>query len=485
MSFYHPRIVCTAIATLALALLLIAPSDYAAAAPVLGGQLYGTGGTVTVEVLPADANDTSELRLCSPGQERLIATNREVGRVVNLGSFPSGEELIFCIVNLVHGDKFFMGPASRNPDGIEHAVVDQIGPTTAIVGFEDVFGGYDRDFNDNRFEFSGVVPEPNRSPAAADDEYSTPEDTTLTLPASGVLANDSDPDGDSLTATLVAGPAHGTVTLTPDGSFAYVPAANYQGEDSFTYEANDAELDSNEATVTIDVESLNDPPVAADDEYSTPEDTPLNVPSSGVLANDSDPDGDSLTATLVAEPSHGAVTLEPDGSFTYQPVANYSGPDGFTYTASDGVLGSNTTTVNITVQSINDPPECNSVLVNVASLWPADHKLVLLSVNGGTDSEGGPVVLAIGAVTQDEPVDGLGDGDTAPDAVLGQQSNEVLLRAERSGKGDGRVYTVSYSVSDSGGGTCSGSVTVAVPHSRGQGSNVVDSGQNFNSFSGQ
>ena len=87
----------------------------ASAEPMLGGQLYGMGGRVTVEILLADANDTSELWLCSPGPERRIATNRDVGLVVDLGTFASGTELVFCIVNLNHGWKFFIGPGRPQP----------------------------------------------------------------------------------------------------------------------------------------------------------------------------------------------------------------------------------------------------------------------------------------------------------------------------------------------------------------------------------
>src|SRR2546425_2590286 len=78
----------------------------------------------------------------------------------------------------------------------------------------------------------------------ADDSYSTPEDTTLTVAAPGVLANDTDVDGDPLTAILVNGPAHGTLSLNSDGSFTYTPALNYNGPDSFTYKANDGQVDS-------------------------------------------------------------------------------------------------------------------------------------------------------------------------------------------------------------------------------------------------
>jgi VCBS repeat-containing protein len=196
----------------------------------------------------------------------------------------------------------------------------------------------------------------NRAPAAVDDAYSTAEDMALTVAAPGVLGNDTDPDGDSLSAVLGSGPAHGSLTLNPNGSFAYTPAANYNGPDSFTYHASDGTLTSNLATVTITVTAVNDAPTAAADAYSTAEDTALTVATPGVLGNDTDPDGDPLSAWVGAGPSHGTLTLDADGSFVYTPDANYNGPDSFTYRASDGSLESNLATVTITVTAVNDTP---------------------------------------------------------------------------------------------------------------------------------
>jgi hypothetical protein len=93
----------------------------------------------------------------------------------------------------------------------------------------------------------------NRAPVAVNDSYTTEVGTTLTVPADGVLDNDSDSDGDTLTPTLVAGPSQGTLTLSPDGSFTYTPNAGVTGQDTFTYTANDGKADSNVATVTISV----------------------------------------------------------------------------------------------------------------------------------------------------------------------------------------------------------------------------------------
>src|SRR5262249_11467863 len=197
----------------------------------------------------------------------------------------------------------------------------------------------------------------NDVPIAGNDTYTTDEDTTLTVAAAGVLANDTDADNDPLTAVLVTGPQHGTLTLNTNGSFTYSPAGHYHEPDSFTYKANDGQANSNVATVSITVNSVNDVPVAAADSYSVLEDNTLTVPvATGVLANDTDADGDPLTAQLVASVSHGTLTLNADGSFTYTPAANFNGTDSFTYKASDGQATSAVTTVTITVTAVNDVP---------------------------------------------------------------------------------------------------------------------------------
>src|SRR4029079_15707860 len=132
------------------------------------------------------------------------------------------------------------------------------------------------------------------------------------------------------------------VTLASDGSFTYTPAANFNGTDSFTYTATDGTAVSNVATVTITVTAVNDAPVAVADAATTPEETAVN---GSVLTNDTDVDaGTTLTASLVATASNGAVTLNADGSFTYTPAANFNGTDGFTYTATDGTATSNVAT---------------------------------------------------------------------------------------------------------------------------------------------
>ena len=286
----------------------------------------------------------------------------------------------------------------------------------------------------------------NVAPVAVDDGYATTMDAALTVDAPGVLANDSDVDGDALTAVLAGGPSNGTLTLNGDGSFSYTPNAGTVGDDSFTYVANDGTANSNIATVTVTVSlgnvapvldaipaqsvvqgetvnftatasdangdtltfslsdapadatidgasglftwatdaadaaglytatvivsdgvltdsqsvditvtALNVAPVATDDAYTTITDTTLDVTAPGVLANDTDTDGDTLTAALVSGPSNGTLTLNGDGSFSYTPNAGFTGGESFTYVANDGTEDSNVATVAITVDAVVTP----------------------------------------------------------------------------------------------------------------------------------
>ena len=171
--------------------------------------------------------------------------------------------------------------------------------------------------------------------------------------AQGVLANDTDVDEDDLTAVLESSPSHGLLTLNAAGTFVYSPAAGFIGVDSFTYRASDGELTSNLATVTITVTPVNHAPLAVDDLYEVDEDMVLTVPAAtGVLSNDSDPDSDVLTASLVDGPEHGVLSLSPSGAFVFTPAADFNGQDSFTYRAYDGQAYSALASVTITVHEV-------------------------------------------------------------------------------------------------------------------------------------
>ena len=194
----------------------------------------------------------------------------------------------------------------------------------------------------------------NAAPQAADDAFTTQEDTPLTVAAPGVLGNDTDGNQDPLSVILISGPANGVLRLNADGSFTYVPDADFFGADSFTYQASDGELDSGVATVFLTVTAVNDAPVANADVFGVGEDALLEGES--VLGNDTDADNDVLAAVLVSSTSNGTLTFNADGSFVYLPDADFFGSDSFTYRARDAAAESETATVTINVGAVNDAP---------------------------------------------------------------------------------------------------------------------------------
>ncbi len=276
----------------------------------------------------------------------------EVG-AVNSSSVPTGgnEQLFFQVTFTASGAVGNMITLTTDPADNPIHETAFFDPTTPLTPADITFGSA-------TIDIVAVSPNP---PVVVDDTYTINEDTTLVTVAGGmppgVLDNDSDPDpGDTLTAILVSGVTHGTLNLNNDGSFTYQPDPNFNGVDSFTYVANDGGQNSNStATVTINVTSVFDPPDAVDDSYATPVSTALVVPAAtGVLSNDTQGDGPALTASLLAAPANGQVTLNADGSFVYVPNAGFIGTDTFTYTASGGAL-SDTATVSIEVGDIRAP----------------------------------------------------------------------------------------------------------------------------------
>jgi len=233
----------------------------------------------------------------------------------------------------------------------------QSGTTRTNTNGQPVFFGYGTSAitTAGRFTFGGGTT--GNPPTAYPDAYPVVHDRTLTVSAPGVLGNDSDPDGDALSAAVVAAPLHGTLTLNANGSFTYKPAAGYTGSDSFTYAASDGILASSPATVALSV--TDQAPAATNDSYKTGKGKTLAVSAAGVLGNDSDPDGDPLTAVLASGPANGTLTLNANGSFSYTPNAGFTGIDSFTYRANDKALDSTPATVTINVAA---PPNLQSVV---------------------------------------------------------------------------------------------------------------------------
>ena len=129
---------------------------------------------------------------------------------------------------------------------------------------------------------------------------------------------------------------------------------------------------------------------------------------------------------------------------------------------------------------LNGPPVCTAAAPSIASLWPANHQMVDIHILGLTDPDNDALTVTITAITQDEPVNGTGDGDTGPDAA-GLGTSTAQLRAERAGNGNGRVYHISFSAADPLGYTCTGAVNVSVPKNQGKYGAAIDDGPLYDS----
>ena len=263
---------------------------------------------------------------------------------------------------------------------------------------------------------------------AVDDSYTIDEDRNLVADGvanPGVLANDTtDGVGALCVVWFDIASLQGTFAAAADGSglFEYHPTANFNGSTSFSYGVAarvgpDCPTTAEDtATVTITVAPVNDAPSATADFFAALADRTLNVAAPGVLGNDSDVDGDSLTAVKVNSPAHGVVTLGADGGFSYTPADGYVGPDAFTYRASDGQATSPIRVVNLTVSAIPPtptptPPPTPTAVPPTASPQPSPTETPLPSDSGLASPlpvETGIVASPSPSPTPSEPVAGSG-----------------------------------------------------------------------------
>jgi hypothetical protein len=184
----------------------------------------------------------------------------------------------------------------------------------------------------------------NDPPIANAQSITTPQDSPL-----AIVLTASDLDGDALTYSVVAGPAHGSLSGTAP-TLTYTPATLYSGADSFTFKANDGTADSNVATVSVTVTHVNHAPVASAQSVTTNEDT-----AKAIVLVATDVDNDPLTYAVVTAPLHGTLTGTAP-NVTYTPAPNYSGTDAFSFKANDGVADSAPANVVITINAVNDAP---------------------------------------------------------------------------------------------------------------------------------
>ncbi len=265
-------------------------------------------------------------------------------------------------------------------------------------------------------------------------------ETDAALTTSGTLtSSDVDNTDDSFTANSVVGTI-GTFSIDAAGAWSFTANSAFDelnSGDSYTETFNVTSADGTASSVTITINGTNDAATVVDDSVSGNEDTAV---VDNILSNDSDVDGDALTASAVSGPSNGSLTLNADGSFSYTPNANWNGTDSFTYTANDGALDSNVATVTITVNPVNDTPTVTSSAVTAATEDAAySYTITTGDVDGDAMTITAPVLPAWLTLVDN------GDGTatlsgTPTNAEVGDHS--VVLQVSDSSSTDTQNFTL-------------------------------------------
>ncbi len=337
---------------------------------------------------------------------------------------------------------------------------------TAVSTFGVVTSTPDPDPTNETASGSTVVTHGPQPPVAADDAASTDKASPIQIPASDLLLNDNDANGDPLTVTSVDDSstkgtvvlAGTTVTYDPNGQFPNLGEGE-TATDTFDYTISDGNGGTSTATVTVTIDGMNDDPVATNDQVSTDGNLPLQIPSSQLLGNDTDTNGDVLILTSVDDSSTKGTVVLAGMTVTYDPNGQFpnlgegeTATDTFDYTISDGNGGTSTATVTVTIGGVNDDPVATNDQVSTDDSLPLQIPSSQLLGND-TDTNGdvltltsvddsstkGTVVLAGTTVTYDPngQFPNLGEGETATD-------------------------TFDYTISDGNGGTSTATVTVTI-----------------------
>ncbi len=295
------------------------------------GSLDSADATVTIGVTPVNDAPVANPQSLSISEDSSVAITLE-------GSDREQSPLTYTIVTQPH-----LGTLSGTPPNLTYT------PDANRYGSDSfAFKVNDGTLDSAPATVTITVEAVNDIPVAEDLNLSTQEDTNLSVT---LVGSDTD-SGDTLSYRVVTPPAHGTLSGTAP-NLTYRPNRDYNGADSFSYRVSDSRADSALATVTLQVEAVNDAPATTQQGTVTLDEDG----SAAIKLLASDADGDTLTYILDTNASHGTLT-DPDssGNLTYMPDPNYYGADSFSYHVSDGVLRSDSRTVSIDVQSVNDAP---------------------------------------------------------------------------------------------------------------------------------
>lgn len=326
------------------------------------GTVSSNVGTITIRVFAVNDAPVAELVILETPSDvavngRMVATDPDNPNLTySIVTQPSSG--VLSNVDLAAGTfTYTPNPGTAGIDSFTYTATDgQLTSNTATV----------------RIQVNYV----NQPPTASDQTLSTPEDTSV---AGRLRATD---DLGGVTFAIVSAPLRGTITSfnAQTGEFTYVPKLNHYGPDPFTFSVSDGEF-TDEGTVTIDVQPVNDAPVAAAVWlYSTTEDTSL---SAKLLA--SDVDNDPLTYAILSPPASGTLNLDTaTGQFTYTPAADASGRMSLTYQASDGLLTSNIGTLYIDITPVNDAPVAADVALTTDEDQPLSGQVTATDVDNAS-----------------------------------------------------------------------------------------------------
>ncbi|MGA1842897.1 MAG: tandem-95 repeat protein, partial [bacterium] len=294
------------------------------------GKAYSNTATVTVNISPVNDAPVAYSNSLDTYENTTLAIDLT-------GSDVDGNILTYTIVTQpLYGTLSGTAPNLTYLPGTNYSGSDSF-----------TFNVFDGVAYSNTATVSITITSVNDPPTAKAETFTTQEDVAIykTLSATDI-------DGDGLTYSIVANGTKGIAVITnaSTGTFRYTPNKDMNGADSFSFKVNDGKIDSNTATITVNITPVNDAPVADSQSLATDENIALTINLTG-----NDVDGDILTYTIVAQPSHGTLSgTVPD--LTYTPHTNYSGSDSFSFNVYDGVVSSNTTSVSITIYPVDDPP---------------------------------------------------------------------------------------------------------------------------------
>ncbi|MEM7256310.1 MAG: Ig-like domain-containing protein [Pseudomonadota bacterium] len=279
----------------------------------------------------------------------------------------------------------------------------------------------------------------NTPPMANNDQISTVSNDPVSI---NVTANDTDSNGDTLTVTAVSNPINGTASTLPDGQVQYTSDINFAGTDTFEYQIDDGNGGTASAVVTVTVQAANQPPVAVADRVATEQNEPVTI---APLANDTDPEGDTITVSNLTNPANGSATVDND-EVLYTPDADFTGTDNFAYEISDGNGGTDTATITVNVTGVdapaNQPPVAEDDLATTTQNTGVSIELL------GNDADPDSDVITVSSITS--PSNGT--------ATL-QASGQVLYTPAEDFSG---TDSFDYEITDGNGGTDNATVTIAV-----------------------